>query len=243
MRSAIKFSMTMALIMLFVVPALAQAPVNGVYKSTDIGGAELLTGHSSESWFAGAPVSQSNAISAGSWDGGTYGVQWSISCPTVIAAPTLLLDTVDGNGNGQRTYLKIFTGGTFSLVGGPAGTPAWSGGDAAYTGSVNIYNEVQVIQFNNFVPTGSNITVNLTGEFTGHANSCYSLISNGQRVGTTDTAALPAGYPPFPAMFSCAPTVLTGSWWDRLGLTMTIKECVVATEETTWGGIKAIYTE
>jgi len=226
------------------VPVLAQPPVNGIYKSTDIGGPELLTGRSCESWNPG-PVSQFNAITAESWDGSTLGAQWSISCPTVIAAPTLILDTVDGNGNGQKTYLKIFTGGTFFLVGGPAGTPAWSGGDASYTGSINVYTETQVIQYINFVSTGSNITVNLNGTFNNHNNSCYTLISNGQRVGTTDVAPYPgpAEYPPLPAMFSCDPTPTRGSWWDRLGLTMTIDYCVVPTEETTWGAVKALYNE
>ena len=243
MNSAIKFLLLTVAISLVAVPVLAQPPVNGIYKSTDIGGPELLTGHSSESWNAGAPVSQFNAVTVSSWDGATLAGQWSISCPTAAVAPILLLDTVDANGNGQKTYLKIMTGGTFTLAGGPAGTPAWSGGDASYSGSVNIFNETEVIQFVNFVVTGANITLNMTGQFSNHDNSCFSVIMNAQRVGTTDTAALPADYPPFPAMFSCAPTVATGSWWDRLGLTMTITDCVVATEESTWGGIKAIYTE
>ncbi len=56
---------------LIAVPAFAGAPVNGTYKSTDIGGL-MLPGRYSELWFGGKLV-VNNTLNEQSWDGSTLG--------------------------------------------------------------------------------------------------------------------------------------------------------------------------
>jgi hypothetical protein len=50
----------------------------------------------------------------------------------------------------------------------------------------------------------------------------------------------PADYPDY-RDGACAAGPTTGHWGDFRDLTISVQGCAVSTEESTWGGVKAIY--
>ncbi len=89
------------------VPVLAGPPNNGTYKSTDIGGT-MLPGRYSEYWATG-PLSVNNTLNEQSWNG-ALGTEWHWYCPW-ITGKVLLVNTVNGAGNGQKIWRVNYTGG------------------------------------------------------------------------------------------------------------------------------------
>jgi hypothetical protein len=226
------------LVMMMAVPVLAGAPADGTYKSSDIGGL-MYPGRYSESWFP-TKLSVDNTLHEQSWDGATLGTQWQWYCPWVVNAPTLLVNTVNGSGNGQKIWTVTYTGGTCWLDGGGP----WAGGDPTYTASILTWTAVVTETYSNFVEVGTVRTHAASAQFNNYPDGCMSLqIENTEKIGDTDSGPLPAGYPNFWYWAPCADigTAGPGEWGDVDSITFTIQGCTIATEQKSWGAVKSLY--
>lgn len=217
--------------------SLAGPPVPGVYSSTDIGGV-IPPGHYSEGWYPGGDaLTAGTTLNCGSWDGANFGLVWKYTCATQLTNALLLLDTVDGNGNGQRTWKCTYSGGTLWL----SGTGPWANGDPDYPGVFDSYVEFETHIFSGGVEVGATTTVQTLAHFDNYPTICMEYsISSGQRVGTG--AAEPPNYPSLLQAGTCLPVAPLGAWWNMNGLTITITSgCVTPTRTTTWGSLKTLY--
>jgi hypothetical protein len=238
-----RFAITLTLIALLI-PALAIAgpPLDGVYKSVDVGGT-IGTGRYTESWEAGGgPLMPGTTLNAESWDGASLALEWRYWCATLAVAPTLLFDTVNPvTGNGNRSYMKQFNGGYIWL----SGTGPWANGDPDYPGTIDTYMEIETIQYVNWVPVHAISNVQATAHFDNYPETCLNFaVANGVEVGSTnDGETKPGDYPDFLEELTCDPVLTLGAWWDMKDLSLAITGCSVPTEEMNWGAIKAHYKE
>lgn len=234
-----KTAIGLLIVFLAVAPAWANPPIDGTYQSTDLGG-PMLTGRYAQSWSApSGRLSIGNTTNSMSWDGATLGTQWWMYCADLAAPPVLLSDTVDSNGNGTRTWLTIFSGGLCILDGnGPWG----DGSEPSYTAPFMSYSEINTEQYANFQLIAVVSSINMQAQFIGYSADCMSLsISNQEELGSTDTGALPFDYPSFLAPATCAPTRTLGSWGEADEFTLIVSGCTIPTQESSWGGIKALF--
>lgn len=233
MKSAIVF----ILAMLIVTPVIAGPPLNGTYKSEDLGG-PVLAGRYTESWAGpGGRLALGNTTNKYSWDGATLGTQWWMYCAEISAAPILLFDGVDGSGNGQRIYQVTYNGGFCVLFTGP-----WTNGEASYFAPYDSYTEIKTQTYVSFGVVGEVATVQVQASFTGFNDDCMALqIASSAEVGDTDSSAKPGDFPDFLEPGFCTGTRVHGTWGDHTGMTLDIFDCTIATEESTWGAIKAQY--
>jgi hypothetical protein len=219
--------------------AFAAAPLPGNYQSTDLGGT-IPTGRYTEGWASGGgALLAGTTMNCQSWDGAALGGVWRYTCGTAIAPATLIVNTVDANGNGNRTYMCSFIGGTLWL----SGTGPWANGDASYPGHFDTYTEYETIQYVNWVPIAAVTNVMNTAHFDAYPTICMSFsISNGTRVGTTDLGgSKPATYPDF-LDASCAATPTLGAWWNMTAVTISVTSgCTVPAQQSTWGALKSLY--
>jgi hypothetical protein len=218
--------------------ALADSPLNGTYESMDIGG-PINTGRYSESWSSGGDaLSTGVVLNAADWDGATLGGQWAYSCGVQLTAPVLLVDNVDVNGNGNRTYMKTFTGGSIRL----SGSGPWGNGDAEYTGPISSYNEFETIQYVNHVRTHAVSNVSAIAFFDGYSDDCMQFsVGNGLEVGATDLGhPMNPDYPAFMDT-ACGTSRDQGAWWDLFNLQLYITGCEVSNEDRSWGEVKSFY--
>ncbi len=223
-----------------VLPAAAQSPADGVYKSTDIGGA-VETGRYIESWpdtpGAGSARLIGNTFHAQSWNDPTLGGQWEITCPVICSGIDTLFDSVDLSGTGQRILKFTYCGGTTWMDGaGP-----WGGGDAFYTGTITYMERVATVQylFNMEVGEVNNVSVEATVD--GYDQCVTFAIGNTARVATTDETTLPvSGYPTI-LKDDCSTAGVRGEWGIVNGITLTVTGCATPTERSTWGRIKQQY--
>jgi len=220
-------------------PALAQAPLDGTYKSTDLGGS-MLPGRYSESWFPG-PLAVNNTLNEESWDGATLGTQWHWYCPWIVGK-LLLVSTVDGFGNGQKIWKVTYTGGYCWLDGaGP-----WGGGDASYLADINTWVAIVTETYAAFVEVGTVRNHNASATFQNYPQECMSLsVTNAEKLGdTSGGGGLPANFPAFWDWVPCAPAATPGEWGDIDGITFNILGCeTVSVTETSWGAVKAMYRD
>jgi len=222
---------------LFAVTAQAGAPLLGIYKSE---AGQVSHGRHTESFANnGDFLTVGNAVNAASWNGMNLEAQWSYSCPDIVST-LLLVDLVNPvTGDGQKIYKKTFTGGTFTMNG--AGE-AWDGGDAAYTGVISYYAETTTIIFDNFQRVNAVTDITWSGYFNGPGYPCVQWAANGATLGdTSDGSTLPVDFPPFVNPSDCGLGRTYGIWWQDSDVTMTIFDCTVPTEESSWGKIKALY--
>lgn len=237
MKTAIAF----LLAILVTVPALAQPPINGTYKSTDLGGT-MLIGRYSELYFP-TRLTVNNTVNEMSWDGATLGTQWHWYCPWILIPPTLLLDTVDGAGNGQKIWHVVYTGGFCWLDGsGP-----WGGGDPSYLATIDTWSSIVTEGYTAFVLTSSIRSVNSSGTMVAYNDDCMTIeISNNEMLGQTGGGSLPANFPDFWDWFSCTNIGNTGpgEWGDVESITFIVLGCeTVSNTEASWGEIKKLYAE
>jgi hypothetical protein len=229
---------------LLLIPVLATAgpPLDGIYKSVDVGG-PINIGRYSESWEAGGgPLMPGTTLNAESWDGTDLGLEWRYWCSTQLVAPTLLIDTVNpATGNGNRTYQKQFSGGYFWL----SGSGPWANGDPDYSGTIDTYSEFETIQYVNWVPVHAITNVQATAHFDNYPETCFNFaVANGVEIGSTNNGdPVPMDYPDFLEANTCAPVLTLGAWWDMKDLSLVITGCSVPTEEMNWGAIKAHYQD
>lgn len=216
--------------------AFAGAPTLGVYLSLTQGG-PVLDGHFSESW-VGGPGQIGNTINAQSWSIGTgLGTEWRFYCPSIAVAPVEIENTVDGSGTGDIVYQTEYAGGLFWLsMNGP-----WGDATEDYTGQLDIFSVETTYKYVGGTLLGVRSNITMSGHFFGYDNCLNYAITNASQFGTTETGPLPADFPPF-LDSSCAESPTTGAWGDVTHIAMQITgPCIVGTEETTWGGVKALY--
>lgn len=220
------------------VPALAGPPNNGTYKSTDIGGT-MLPGRYSELWF-GAPLAVNNTLNEQSWDGATLGGQWHWYCPW-ISGKLLLVNTVNGAGNGQKIWRVTYTGGYCWL----SNSGPWGGTDPSYLANINSWVAIVTETYAAFVEVGTVRNHNANATFTGYTQECMTLdVTNIEKLSDTNHGALPATYPVFWDWFVCAPAVGSGEWGKVDAITFTILGCpTVGVTQQTWGAVKAMYRD
>jgi len=232
----------LALFLTFALAAAAVAgpPLDGNYKSTDLGG-PLLTGRYCESWAPpNTATDPGTTFNCASWDGGTLGTQWRYYCAVLNQPGMIIVDNVDANGNGSRTYMKTFVGGYFWL----AGTGPWANGDPDYPGVLDSYVEFETIQYVAWDRVNAVTNVQCAAHFNGYPDACITLgIGNGVEIGSTDFMMVkPGDYPDF-LDGNCDPLGTHGGWWDFISITLSITGCTVPVQETSWGSVKAIYSE
>jgi len=220
--------------------SFAGSPLSGAYQSTDLGG-PVYVGRYSEGWTTGGGAALAGTtLNAESWDGMTLASQWKYWCSTELSNAMLLVNTVNASGNGNRTYMKTFVGGYIWL----SGSGPWANGDPDYPGTIVDYKEFETITYQNWVPIAAVTNVQALAKFDAYQSSCMTFyIGNGTRISTTDLGQpAPANYPGFLDP-SCNPTYTLGACWDFTSVTLTITDCSVGTESTTWGGIKSLYSK
>lgn len=225
-------------ILLLAEASFAGAPLSGAYQSTDLGG-PVYVGRYTEGWSGGGgALKVGTTFNAASWDGLTLASQWHYWCATEPWNGYLLVNNVNSSGNGNRTYMCTFNGGYIWL----SGSGPWANGDPDYPGTITSYTEFETITYSNWVPIAAVTNVQAIAAFDAYPGSCMTFyIGNGSRVSTTDLGQpAPANYPPFLDP-SCNPTNTLGACWDFFSVTLSITDCAVGTETTTWGGIKSLY--
>ena len=228
------------LIALLAGTSFAQAPLNGSYDSVDLGGLVYL-GRYTEGWDSGGGnILAGTTLNAQSWDGAMLGTQWKYWCSTASSDAILLSDTVNGRGNGNRTYMKTFVGGYIWL----SGSGPWGAGDAEYTGVIDTYIEYETITYESHVPVAAVTNVEATAHFDYYPLPCMAFyIGNGTRVATTELGeTIPANYPGL-LDTDCNATRTEGAAWDFDSITLTISDCQVSVKESSWGAIKSMYRD
>ena len=220
--------------------AIAGPPLPGNYKSTDLPGGVIPVGRYTEGWDpGGSALSPGTTQNCGSWDGVSLDLVWRYTCGTMTAPGTLIFNTVNAQGNGNRTYACFYSGGIFWL----SGTGPWANGDPDYPGVFDSYVEYETIQYANWIPIHAVTNVQATAHFNNYPLICMGFtIGNGSRVGTTDLGDIMP--PTYPAKLdpSCAPTRTLGAWWDFTSIVITITEdCATPVKTSTWGSLKALY--
>ncbi len=227
---------TMVLLLLaLVIPAvaLAGAPLQGSWSSTDLGGIVPL-GRYTEGWMAGGgALSAGTTFNAASWDGVSLGSSWSYHC-SVEGGDAILIDDSVVAGNGTRTWKCIFTGGTIWL----SGSGPWGNGDPEYTGPILSYVEYETVTYVANVAIAARTNVQATARIDGYDSECLGFtVGNGAKVGD---GLPPANYPPL-LYTDCSPTATDGASWDFSQLVLYIASCEVSTEDSSWGALKALY--
>jgi hypothetical protein len=224
------------LVILLPTLALAGAPLEGAWNSTDLGGTVPL-GRYTEGWGAGGgAMLAGTTFNAASWDGATLGGSWAYSCAVEGADGVLIDDAVNPQGFGTRTWKKTFTGGTIWL----SGTGPWANGDASYTGSIISYVEYETLTYVAFNVIGARTNVQATATIEGYDTLCLGFtIGNGAKVSDTGSPT-PANYPAL-LTSGCSPTAPNGAFWNFAQLTLYITNCAVGTEESSWSSVKALY--
>lgn len=216
----------------------ASPPLEGTYQSTS---GDMLDGRASESWPNGSDFEIGDALHLQSWDGSTLGVEWYVRCPAICMDPILLLDTVDGNGNGFQIWQSEYCGGVLWLRGN-GGEPWSDGSETEFVADIETLTQITTIQFVASAPVGWVTDLNLRGIFTDFGDNCIDLLlANLERVGDTESGTLPADYPDLVEGTTCSLTDV-GSAWDVDDITMSITgPCVIPTKTTSWGALKSTY--
>ena len=238
-RSGIVFAL---FVLLLAGTAFAGPPLNGDYDSTDLGGL-VYVGRYTEAWDgggSGGALLTGTTLHAESWDGAALGTQWRYWCSTESSDAELLVDNVNGAGNGNRTYMKTFTGGYIWL----SGTGPWANGDPDYPGVIDSYSEFETITYSDWVPIAAVTNIQAIAHFDNYPTMCMTFyIGNGTRIATTDLGeTLPASYPDLLDP-DCNATRVDGAAWDFTSITLSITSCTVGVEESSWGAIKSLYSE
>ena len=235
MTKVIRVTGLAMLLALAVTAANAQAPLDGTYTSTDIGGT-MDPGREATSWTT-APDGRhmaGNVINLEGWDGAALGLQWRIYCPLMVNV-VIVDNRVAGTGfvNVEIDYVGGFTW--------LSGAGPWGGGDPSYMGVINSFFEKRDLLYVAGLLQGSNSNYSMNAHIQGYAADCIQwTIGNGVWLGDTDGGAKTANYPAF-LDANCNPTPTIGRWGDATGLTMVISGCVVPVEEQSWGAMKKLY--
>lgn len=174
---------------------VSASPITGMFNSPDAG-SDFYSGRWSESFAGGYRGAIGNVIHAASWSGTALAGQWELSGLVLSATPTLIQDTVNlTTGNGMRTYLTTYSGGTLSLM--DTG-PWWNTGDGGttYVVDVDTYENTTVQVIQNWNVTTFRTTAYMSGTF--HDYSPYLLtFAIGSALPLGSGTSIPSDYPAF----------------------------------------------
>lgn len=219
--------------------ALAQCPnAIGQWTTDD---ATMLPGRATEGWCGadGNPVQggqPGNTQNAMSWNGSFVGSEWAAWGMTIDADGAVLVsDTVDGSGNGVRTYSTDYVGGGFWLT----KDNTWADGVTDLSGVITSYNVISRLTIQGGAIAGVSSDIIFSGQFSDcpGANNCliHFEITNASLAWHPGFGGtLPLNYP---AILCGAPT---GEAFDVPAITGEIT-CAVPTEDVPWGSLKAMY--
>ena len=230
------------LMSLLALPVLADQPIVGTYYSYDLPGGTFSTGNFSESWVGTGSHGQiGNTVNAQSWNGSLLGTEWMLWCPSIQTPPVLVSNTVDGTGTGEVVYRTTYNGGYFWL----SGSGPWGNGSQDYSGDLSFFIITTTYHyvFGEILGIRSNVTS--SGLINGFTDCMEYEINNAAFFGNTDVdGAKPAEYPPF-LDENCSDGVWTrGGWGSVTEIALMISgNCEVATQPSTWGKIKSLYTD
>ena len=184
------------------------APLVNVYTSTDVGGL-IIDGRWSESHFGGEGQI-GNTVHAASWDTIALATQWLVEGPAINAAPILLDDTVNANGDGMRIYKTTYASGTLRLMStGPWWDAANDGPSGMYVADIASYTHITTKHFlgGAEVLAATTTEVSLTGDFAAYPGREISLAVAVARP-EGQGASPPAKYP----VFLPTGTATSGAW-------------------------------
>ena len=169
-------------------------------------------GRWSESFAGGGGGAIGNVIHA--WDSGS-GVQWELSGPT-LSDVTLLTDTVDVEGNGERVYASIYLGGELIVD-----ADLWGGSDMQTAAVVQHRHLTHQIFVDGDVDWSASWT-----EIQTYATAPYGpgLIVTGTASFSGQGAAPPSGYPPF-----LGNSENGGHWGSVTNLELTVASVAIGT--------------
>jgi hypothetical protein len=168
-------------------------PINGIYKSQELGGT-VIDGHWSEAWFGGQEGAVGSTINAASWDGSTLGTMWEITGPAINATPTLVSSTLEFGMTIEKWY-TTYSGGTLKLKNTG---PWWNGADSGteYDLTVNSYSHDTTKYF--YGSTFDSATTNVHLNATFNAFPAYTVdFIIAVAVPTGGGVTPPTGYPSF----------------------------------------------
>ena len=231
-----------SIISLLALPVMADPPSEGVYLSYDMPGGMFSTGYFSESWAGpGRDGQLGNTIHAQSWDGNALGTEWMLWCPSIQSPPVLVSDTRDANGTGEVSYRTTYSGGYFWLsMNGP-----WGNGTEDYSGDLSFFTVNTTYHFvmGDVIGIRSNVTT--SGLIDGFVECMVYEINNAAFFGNTDdNGPKPAEFPEFMDDGCSTGTLTRGGWGSVTEIALQIGgECDVATQPSTWGKIKSLYTD
>jgi len=239
----VRFAIVLGFALLFFSTiALGGPPLDGTYKSTDLGG-PVYMGHYTEAWIdSGGALNLGTTLNNESWDGNQLGTQWKYWCASIQTPPSLIYSTIDSlTGDGTAVYEKHFSGGFLWL----SGTGPWANGDPDYPGVIDSYIEIETIQYVNWKRVHAVTNVDAQGHFDNYPSTCMTFsVGNGVEIGSTDFGQMkPSTYPDFLQEGTCAPVMQLGGWWDFTQLSLVIHGCQVPSKKASWGAIKAIYQD
>lgn len=234
------FAMASTCLLLMGSTAVADSPLNGNWDSTDIGG-PVDVGRYTESWANPDGAQDMGATIHGeSWDGATLGGMWRYECATLTAPAILLVDNVDSNGYGNRTYMKTLSGGFLWL----SGSGPWANGDPDYPGIIDSCVVFETIQYQAWNRVHLVANIQAAGHFDNYPDNCVTFgVANGVEIGSTDFGETkPATYPDYLQSGTCAETSAPGAWGDVITLNIAVKGCIpLPVQATSWGAVKALY--
>lgn len=246
MRNALLVSILTVVLVVGAAAVYAGPPINGTYKSTN---GDFDEGTATTTWAVNYH-SVGNKIYGRSVAGGVFTNDWTLGCASVAKA---VLIVPKFGPTGQEIWQIIYAPGGPVTLGGP-GNP-WNGGDAVYNGVIDTYTEIRTVQYVNDVVQGAVSDHSISAHLLGYTDTCVAwAIGNGALRGATPggpkpafaapptlQSVKPAGYPDFPVGGCSFQRLGTGHWDDIRDLTLSITGCTVATEQSTWGNVKAMY--
>jgi hypothetical protein len=204
--------------------AFAGAPLQGVYTM-----GQVDDGRYAESFAAAGEFATVGNVNQTYSDdlSNPLGYQWSYSCGSIQTA-TLLTDL-----GSQQQWQLIFDvqNAKFYLLG--TGQP-WFNGDASYTGVIDEWTETGW----NILLSGSWVAWNSDVAWSGHFDAPYDQTC----ITWTANNAMASNYTyPDWVAGDCTTSRSYGTTGNHTDVTMDIHECLVPTEESTWGAIKQLY--
>ncbi len=212
--------------------ACLNQPKDGVYTTAN---GTMIGGRASEAWCSGlGPGRPGNTEAAESWNGAALGTQWKVWGMAIDA--TGAVETAryfDANGNGWIDYSTNYTGGQFRLD----GNHLWGDGTGDFTGTVGYFNVGARVSYVGWQAVGVTSNIFMTGVFDGCPScSIEYAISNAMLVWRAGyPAPMPANYP----AFQCGAAM--GELFEVCCVVAKIHCAPIATESSTWGGIKGLY--
>jgi hypothetical protein len=227
-------------------PAIAYPPQPGVYQSTDLGG-PVLPGRDLEGWPSGASLLSGVTVNMYSWvdtpsGPREHGDQWFVRCVEENGPAVLLVDNVDGNGSGYRTYERPFAVSNSVFVLSTEGP--WKAGDITepLVGTLVSYTDQVTVQYVNHAAVAATSRARAAGRFWYYPGySATFEISNGVLAASGGVMDV---YPYVPAFFylpGCVPSAPEGARWEQTGITITIIGPPVPARNSSWGRIKSLY--